>query len=284
MGLVYLATNKTNGKYYVGQTMGVLKERQRTHMWDVKKDKKTPFCNALRKYHGIDGFNWEIIHDGVETYEELNKLEIYYISQYNSMVDNDRGYNADSGGKNKIPSLETRRKISEKAMGRAPWNRGIPRTEEEKKKMSESNTGHIMSEETKMKLSEVMKGENNPFYGKSHTLETKEKISKANSGKKHSDETRQKWGEQRKGSKRSEETKKKMSESAKQRGMSDNFRKSRSKTYKIIKPNGTEEAITNLSAYCRENNLNIGCMCDVAKGNRNHHKNYKCELISQSDQ
>lgn len=33
--------------------------------------------------------------------------------------------------------------------------------------------------------------------------------------------------------------------------------------------------ITNLSKYCRENNLNVSCMRDVHYGNQKQHKNYK---------
>ncbi|MBA7658953.1 hypothetical protein ES703_66916 [subsurface metagenome] len=101
--------------------------------------------------------------------------------------------------------------------GRVPWNKGltketdprvkkmaetkkgIPLSEEHRKKISESESGernHMygkhVSEETKQKISEAMSGENNPmygrkgeqnpFYGKYHSEETKRKMSKSNLG------------------------------------------------------------------------------------------------------
>lgn len=42
------------------------------------------------------------------------------------------------GEANKNPSEETRKKMRESHIGQVPWNKGIPRTEEERKKMSEA--------------------------------------------------------------------------------------------------------------------------------------------------
>ena len=69
----------------------------------------------------------------------------------------------------------------------ASWNKGIPRTEEEKKKISESNKGKKRSEETKLKISD-----NNAYYwkGKKHSEESKKKSSESNKGQKRSEETR----------------------------------------------------------------------------------------------
>lgn len=50
-----------------------------------------------------------------------------------------------------VNSPETREKIRQKALGRTPWNKGIPHTEEAKQKMKESH--HDVS------------GEDNPMYG-----------------------------------------------------------------------------------------------------------------------
>ncbi len=65
--------------------------------------------------------------------------------------------------------------------GKTPWNRGIPRTEEDKEKISKSHMGIFPSPETRDKLSkskrgkpspkkgshpEYMRGKNNPNYGK----------------------------------------------------------------------------------------------------------------------
>jgi len=101
------------------------------------------------------------------------------------------------------PSEESRRKMSASHKGKqlgkdnpmfgkhpTPWNRGIPRTEEEKKKMSENRKGirawnkgktGVYSEETMRKFSESKKGkyvgEKNPNFGKQASKETRKKIS-----------------------------------------------------------------------------------------------------------
>lgn len=59
-----------------------------------------PFYCAVRKY-GFDSFIYEILktvenESEIELYNELDKLEIYYIGKYNSI---DNGYNIALGGK-----------------------------------------------------------------------------------------------------------------------------------------------------------------------------------------
>jgi hypothetical protein len=92
-------------------------------------------------------------------------------------------------------SEETRRKMSENRKGKykgipkseehkkkiALANTGKTHTEETKKKLSLIHTGMVASDETKKKLSEMRKGENHPLYGKKHSEETKKKISEKNS-------------------------------------------------------------------------------------------------------
>jgi hypothetical protein len=46
----------------------------------------------------------------------------------------------------------------------------------------------------------------------------------------------------------------------------------RAKTYIITHVDGTEESVTNMAAYCRDNNLSAGNMTWVAKGRLPHYK------------
>ena len=67
------------------------------------------------------------------------------------------------------------------------FNKGKKRSEETRRKMSESAKGKKMSEEARRKMSEAHKGkqagEKHPMYGKHHSEETKKKNSEAHKGK-----------------------------------------------------------------------------------------------------
>ena len=106
------------------------------------------------------------------------------------------GKNHPMYGRHHLP--ESRKRISEKMKGEknpnfgkhpTPWNLGIPRTEEEKKKMSENRKGipswnkdktGVYSEESLRRMSEGRKGKtagkDNPMFGRKHTPETRKII------------------------------------------------------------------------------------------------------------
>lgn len=95
-GIIYKATNKINGKIYIGQTIKTLEERIYMHYYRADNSLEithTHFINAIRKY-GKNNFSWEII-DTAETQEELDKKEIKWIQKYNSIKN---GYNIQKGG------------------------------------------------------------------------------------------------------------------------------------------------------------------------------------------
>ena len=67
---------------------------------------------------------------------------------------------------------------------RAKANTGKKRSEETRRKISESNTGKIMgplSDEHRLKLSQSLKGDKNPFYGKTHDPELKKRMNEKTS-------------------------------------------------------------------------------------------------------
>jgi len=56
-GIIYKATNKTNGMVYVGQTTKALEERIKEHIYSGME---TPLGAAIQRY-GKDAFIWEVI-------------------------------------------------------------------------------------------------------------------------------------------------------------------------------------------------------------------------------
>jgi group I intron endonuclease len=60
--VIYKATNKINGKSYVGQTIRTLNERKQSHLNDSNNNSTCYFHNAIRKY-GKASFKWEILDE-----------------------------------------------------------------------------------------------------------------------------------------------------------------------------------------------------------------------------
>lgn len=108
--LIYLSTNKINGKKYVGYTTLTLEKRIRTHIY--KSHSKSQyfylFKNALRKY-GPESFSWEIL-EYCNSIEECFEKEKYYIKTLNTISPN--GYNLTEGGNGGVQSNEVKEKIS----------------------------------------------------------------------------------------------------------------------------------------------------------------------------
>ena len=57
--IVYKATNKINGKIYVGRTIHKLDQRIKEHKL-ASKNGKSYFYNAIKKYN-ISNFSWSIL-------------------------------------------------------------------------------------------------------------------------------------------------------------------------------------------------------------------------------
>jgi group I intron endonuclease len=180
--IVYLVTNKINGKQYVGQTVKKLNLRWNEH---TSSKSNGALQRAIRK-HNKENFSLLILHE-CTTKEEMDFVESFYISFLNTRAHN--GYNLTNGGE-----------------GRS----GYHLSEEAKKRISEKNSGHVMSEEQKAQVSKRHKG----IKLGPRSEETKRKISIGNMGKKYSEESIRKGALKRTGKKRapfSEETKRRMS-------------------------------------------------------------------------
>lgn len=90
-GVIYMYT-APNGKKYIGQTWNEQKRR-----WDHRSvaGKDSLFHRAIRKY-GKDSFEYEILYSGIDTQEQLNKLESQSIAEFNTIAPH--GYNLTTGG------------------------------------------------------------------------------------------------------------------------------------------------------------------------------------------
>ena len=81
---IYKITNIQNNKVYIGQTIRPIQDRFNRHISDALHNIiDTHFARAIRKY-GKEIFSLEVI-DTVQSQNELNKKEQYWIQYYNSV-------------------------------------------------------------------------------------------------------------------------------------------------------------------------------------------------------
>ncbi len=109
MAYIYQATNKVNGKRYIGQTTyDKLSKRINTH-WHYAKTSGSnlPFPNALRKY-GRENFNWSILEECDK--EVRGEREVYWIDKVKPEYNATKG--GDGGTLGNPCSDETRKLIS----------------------------------------------------------------------------------------------------------------------------------------------------------------------------
>ena len=262
IGYIYLITDTTNGKQYVGQ-----------HHYHIE--------NLDPNYHGSGHIIKMIYKKRPETLkevylktcytqEELDEWEKYFIFLYDTLHPN--GYNLTEGGNGCVPCEETRRKMSESKKNMS---------EEVRKKISESLKGKILSEEVRNKISESLKG-------KQFSEETRRKLSDANKGKHHTEEARKKMSDAKKGKPphnkgipMSEEARKKMSDAKKgkpspKKGipMSEEQKKKLSKKVLQFTLNG--EFIREWSSIreCERNGFYSTAVCKCCQGKQKTHKGF----------
>lgn len=183
--IIYLVTNKLNGKQYIGQTIQTIQARWSLH---GKPTSKCPYLkNAIQKY-GKDNFSISILAS-CKTKKELDQTEEYFIALYNTLAPN--GYNLTRGGNNKEITEKTRKKMRDSHLGKKL-------TAQQKLKISKALTGISRSSETRAKQGLAKKGPKNPWYGKKgrdnptfgkmRSIASRKKMSLAQLGKKRSPE------------------------------------------------------------------------------------------------
>ncbi len=117
--IVYVATNKVNGKRYIGITCRHLSERRSKHFWSAfKENSRTYFHRSIRKY-GKENFEFAIMRS-CGTYDEAAQYEIALIAEISPE------YNQSKGGDGYLgwsPSDEQRLRQSERLRGKpGPWS------------------------------------------------------------------------------------------------------------------------------------------------------------------
>lgn len=163
---VYMATNRVNGKRYIGFTSRSMARRAYEHEWEATKSKRVRlyiFHKAIRA-HGADMFDWTILADGLSQPDAL-ALEEKMVAELKPE------YNSTAGGKGsagRVRSAEERarqsalmkgRRNSPEALARmAAKLRGGKRTQEQRERISASVRGKPKSAEHRAALSAAHQG------------------------------------------------------------------------------------------------------------------------------
>lgn len=165
---VYVHINKTNGKKYVGITKQDVKRRWQNGYGYHNANKSSYLWNAIQKY-GWDGFEHIVLLSELN-HEEANEKERYYIELYNSN-NPDYGYNLTKGGDGFLGmnrTEETKKKISNSLKGKYTkeksywYGKNLPKETIEKIKETKRKKQYHHTEEWKKQHSEDLKGSNNP--------------------------------------------------------------------------------------------------------------------------
>jgi len=182
---VYLITNNTNGKKYVGQHIGknLQKYFERT-VWlaNAGYQGKRLLYRAIRKY-GSNSFSITPLVI-VGTKWEMDLYESGMIKALDTR-NPDKGYNLTAGGDGTV---------------------GFRPDKETRAKMSQARVGKQMSEENRLKFIERNKG-NKYSLGRKMTADNFSKLMAVHIGAKRTDEARQRMSDAHKGKKLSEEAK-----------------------------------------------------------------------------
>jgi group I intron endonuclease len=223
--VIYVITDNTNGKQYVGQTIHSAELRFAQHC--KPSETNCRLLNRAISAHGKENFFVSVLEE-LNSADKLDEREIYWISKLNTLSPN--GYNLEGGGQGKaVVSEETRAKLSAALKGKFVGDKnpfyGKHHTDETKLRMREKhrdmsgennpNYGREFSEEHRRRISESKRGENHPCYGKHLSEETRAKISSANKGKHMPDDAIQRMAETKRGKCLSEEHRQKLSEAHK---------------------------------------------------------------------
>lgn len=182
MWSVYCISNLINNKVYIGKT-GSLRKRKNSHLCKLREG--THYNSHLqRAWNKYKEFNFKIeIIDSAVTELEIYEMEKYYIKLANSHL-REFGYNLTYGGEGGTFTQEVKDRMSKRL-------KGVPKSEEHKRKIGSSNKGknsgkklsenhvekiryslfqQVQSDETKKKRALKQTGSGNHRFGKCGAL------------------------------------------------------------------------------------------------------------------
>ena len=190
MMIVYIVTNKLNGKRYVGMTSRSLEVRWNEHKRAATKDEPEFYISRSMRKHGAENFDIQVIEECASC-EALVEAEKAWIASLGTFGPG--GYNLTAGGEGtpgRVTSEATKKLLSEIAKARPPataehrknisiansgennaffgkgWGRHGPLSIEAKKKMSIAHTGKTLTEEHKKNIGLAGIGRIGPNLGK----------------------------------------------------------------------------------------------------------------------
>ena len=164
--IVYMHVNKINNKVYVGITQRDPKLRWLSgHGYSHNEH----FDSAIKKY-GWDNFEHIIFMENISKEEACN-AEILLIQLYNTTNRNygyNMSYGGEFGGAGVVRSEESRKKMSESAKNKPPIS------QETRDKLSKAHKGFKHTEESRKKISDTQKGrKGKPWTEEMHKMRDK---------------------------------------------------------------------------------------------------------------
>jgi group I intron endonuclease len=142
-GYVYLITNQTDGRRYVGQTRQTIADRFTSHKSSARHNPKT-YLHCAIAARGVDAF---VIRELFRCHNQrdLDAAENYYIFELDTISDHDKGYNLTWGGCAFPASAAKRQKLRSASakVSRTGWHH----TEESKEKISAAQRGRPLAPE-----------------------------------------------------------------------------------------------------------------------------------------
>lgn len=276
---IYKATNKINGKSYIGFDSNYPKRKfDHKHTFTTGNE---VFYKALRKY-GWDNFQWEILYQSKDGNHTKDVMENKFIVEYNTFIhfQDSQGYNMTLGGDGVLgfkKSKETKEKFKQTCFKLYGYEHhsSSPIIKEKKKETNLANWGFeftLQSPEVKEKSKQTCLEK----YGVDSVAKRKVNcrfcgqflgIGHENFCEKNPDRSipYDRTGENnpRYGVKLTEETKEK------QRRMMCKY------TYSLITPSAEIITIDNLAKFCREYDLDVRNLSRNKNGIFYQHKGYR---------